>query len=252
MRSTRAGLRLLVVLLFALIADVQPTRGQEAVVDLRRTHERAVFAMVRIDVRTTRGAIVGTGWLLQQSAGVRPVVVTNKHMVEDIARGTAPRLSFYQGSEQPSVEIAGRVAYVSQTIDFAVIALDADPPAAPREPRALAIENDDVVRGERVVLAGNPQGWAFQTTEGVVSGVAPPSPRCGIARNCIMIDAASMSGSSGGPALNRSGNVVGMLWGGPSLLAAFHIDVDNPSFAFLIHARVLREELRNIAARARR
>jgi S1-C subfamily serine protease len=66
-----------------------------------------------------------------------------------------------------------------------------------------------------------------------------------------MIDAASMGGSSGGPALNRDGNVVGMLWGGPSLLAAFHISVDNPAFAFLIHARVLREELNNIAARAR-
>jgi S1-C subfamily serine protease len=251
MRSMGLLLKLLFVLSLMVIADVQPTRGQDAVVDLRRTHERAVFAMVRIEVRTRRGDIVGTGWLLQQSAGVRPVVVTNKHMVDAIAPRTAPRISFYQGSQQPSVEVAGRVAYISRTIDFAVIALEADPPAAPREPRALTIEANDVVRGERVVLAGNPQGWPFQTTEGVVSGVAPANPECGVARNCIMIDAASMGGSSGGPALNRDGNVVGMLWGGPSLLAAFHISVDNPAFAFLIHARVLREELNNIAARAR-
>ena len=68
MRSMGSALKLLIVLSFAVIANVQPTRGQDAVVDLRRTHERAVFAMVSINVRTRRGVTTGTGWLLQQSA----------------------------------------------------------------------------------------------------------------------------------------------------------------------------------------
>ncbi len=131
----------------------------------------------------------------------------------------------YQGADTPPVQALARVLWVL---------FEADPPTTAR---ALSIEPGDIVRGERVVLAGDPHALAFQTSEGVVTGALPEvdlTARCGFARNCVVVDAAS-SGSSGGPALNTAGRVVGMLWGGPPGVA---------SFAYLIHARTLEQELR--------
>ena len=144
-------------------------------------------------------------------------------------------MSFYQGADTPPVQALARVLWVSPTVDLAIVLLEADPPTTAR---ALSIEPGDIVRGERVVLAGDPHTLAFQTSEGVVTGALPEvdlTARCGFARNCVVVDAASWAGSSGGPALNTAGRVVGMLWGGPPGVA---------SFAYLIHARTLEQELR--------
>lgn len=242
----------LLVLTLALVL-VPSSRSQEAdaAQDLVAIHERAAYGMVRIE-SSRDGGVTATGWLLEQREGVRPVIITNKHVAEAIRIPRIPEVLFYQGASQPALRLRGRFVYTSAAIDFAVIALDTDPPTSPSGTRALTIESSDVRRGERIVLAGNPNTWQFQTTEGVVSGVAPGNAACGRARNCIMVDAASMAGSSGGPALNRRGRVIGMLWGGQTFLQAFGLRIDNTSFSFLIHARVLEEELATIAARAQR
>jgi S1-C subfamily serine protease len=134
--------------------------------------------------------------------------------------------------------------------------------------------NTTVVRGERVVLGGNPGTvisgrpayLPFQTSEGVVTGHIADREfdECGAGRNCVVVDAASMKGSSGGLALNLDGEVVGMLWGGPSLrgasrtvvveparriIAHGETELPNPSFAYLIHTQVMAEELRTMERR---
>jgi hypothetical protein len=248
-RMRPLALAALLTLLFA--ATATRSRGQDTPDDLVASHERAAYGMVRIE-SSNAAAVTATGWLLEQREGVRPVVITNAHVAEAIPIPLFPEVIFYQGSAQPPVRLRGRFVYASDAIDFAVIALNTDPPSAASGPRALSIETADVRRGERIVLGGNPNGWEFQTTEGVVSGIAPSNPACGRARNCIMVDAASMSGSSGGPALNRRGRVIGMLWGGQTFLHAFGLRIDNPAFSFLIHARVLEDELATIARRGRR
>lgn len=242
--------------------EAQPPRN----VDLRELHETAVFATVRIQVSSTSW---GTGWLLQQSD--RPMVVTNKHVIES-AGGAQVRVHFYQGTEQPSVDVPARVFRTSSRIDLAVLRLEADPPPTAR-PIAMRT-NTPVVRGERVVLGGNPSTLIngesaflpFQTSEGVVTGhiASTAFEQCGAGRNCVVVDAASMHGSSGGPALNLDGQLVGMLWGGPSLrgesaavieargrrvVAYAQTAIANPSFAYLIHTRVMAEELRSMERR---
>lgn len=174
--------------------------------------------------------------------------------------------------------MTAHVAHVSARIDLAFLRLDADPPASAR-PITLHTSTT-VVRGERVVLGGNPVDGVggeavplpFQTTEGVVTGHVSGArfAQCGVGRNCIVIDAASMAGSSGGPAFNVQGELVGMLWGGP-VLAGEHrtvavavdahgevsgaavgrgrTEVQNPAFTYLIHARTIAEELRAIERR---
>lgn len=200
-----------------------------------------VHTMVRIEVGTQSG----TGWLLQQST--RPLVVTNKHVVQ---QGQVHRVEFYQGTNAHSVVINARVVLVSEDIDLAILRLERDPPAS-AQAHALRM-NTTIRRGERIVLGGNPAvpgGFLpFQTTAGVVTGhvTGQGFEACGAGRNCVVIDAASLGGSSGGPAFNMQGELVGMLWGGPTQQVRSVVGgvVQNPSFSYLIHARTLAVELR--------
>jgi S1-C subfamily serine protease len=217
----------------ALVVAAGTGRAQDA--DLTAVHDLAVHAIVRVENDSAFGSNVGTGWLLEQAPGVRPIVVTARHVVEG---ARAVEIQFYRGTATTAVIATGRVAYTSRRIDFAVVALDADPPPTSR---ALTLEPGDLVRGQRVVLGGHPHGLPFQTTEGVVTGVMPEETasggRCGDGRNCVVVDASSFGGSSGGPALNRAGHVVGMLWAGPG---------SDSGFAFLIHVRTIQTELASI------
>ena len=249
--------------LFALTVQLraQPTVPPQ---DLRALHELAVYATVRIE--TPHG--IGTGWLLAQSG--RPLVVTAKHVVEGIPARRPVQVSFYQGTGEAAVTMAATIMARSNDIDLAVLRLQSDPPASAR-PIAMRVDTT-VVRGERVVLGGNPSSGRggeilpFQTTEGVVTGHAsgPDYARCGTGRNCVVVDAASLGGSSGGPAFNVQGQLVGMLWGKPLLDGQVHTGIrgrttrgdlvgglgmgrsvsHNPTLAYLIHTRTLADELR--------
>lgn len=236
--------------LVCVLGSVGPRTAAQAREDLRAVHELAAFATVRISTATHSGS----GWLLEQSDG-RPLVMTNRHISETARRG-AIDLDFYQGSSAVAVTGTAHLFYQSETIDLAIFQLDADPPA---NARALTIERGDVARGERIVLAGNPGELRFQTTEGVVTGALPATTftsNCGAGRNCLVVDAASFAGSSGGPALNAGGHVVGMLWGGPLselvvggvALPAF---IQNPAFAYLVHIRTIEDELHAWVERSR-
>lgn len=233
-------------------AAVPPSRAQVGASDLRALHQLAVHATVRLETR----AAMGTGWLLQQNVP-RPIVVTNAHVVGRV--GTPIRVTHYLGSDGSTVDTDATVQWVSRDIDLALVRLDADtPPSA----RALTLEPGDVVRGQRVVLAGQPNDLPFQTSEGVVTGHVPDARftgPCGRGRNCVVADAAAFAGSSGGPALNEDGRVVGMLWatdggiGGVAAVgrAGIPIWVRNPTFAFLIHVRTIEGELRSYGERLR-
>lgn len=251
------------VTIAALIPALRPTTAQAPTppADLRLLHERAVYATVQIETSQS----LGTGWLLAQSG--RPMVVTNRHVVEGIADARV-QVSFYQGGSAVPVTVPAVTVHRSDRIDMAYLRLLADPPESAR-PLQMRV-NTQVVRGERVVLGGNPVVYngvlPFQTTEGTVTGhvSGPQFSQCGIGRNCIVLDAASLGGSSGGPAFNREGQLVGMLWGGPALVgtavtgvsgvtntgrpvtgaAVSRVAVQNPAFSYLIHARTLAAVLR--------
>ncbi len=214
--------------------------------DLRRLHERVVYATVRIHTATG----VGSGWLLAQSG--RPLVVTNAHVARTVGRES--RVYFYRGASEVEVSVPATRFHISRQIDLGILQLSEDPPDSARPVQLRT--TIDVWRGERVVLGGNPSAGngtllPFQTTEGVVTGhvAGEPYRPCGTGNNCIVIDAASFQGSSGGPAFDMNGELVGMLWGGPlQRVAAGHgvAVVQNPAFSYLIHTRTIARELRSI------
>ncbi len=241
----------LVALSLATSSVALPSAAQTG--DLRSVHQRAVLATVRI----TGPGFSGSGWLLQQNE--RPVVVTNKHIAGAARRF---RVHFYRGASRPEVTVDAERLHVAREIDLGVLKLLDD---APDSARPVQLRSDtQVVRGERVVLSGNPGSvhgvLPFQTTEGVVTGhiAGRQYDPCGPRRNCIVVDAAHFQGSSGGPAFNRGGRLVGMIWGGPVQAGAAAtvnrrrevsegVSVRHSSaFAYLIHPAVIAAELRRL------
>jgi S1-C subfamily serine protease len=197
-------------------------RGASPPGDLRTAHDRCVRSLVRIQ-REDGG--IGSGWIAEL-AGQR-VVVTNAHVVAGVR---TVRAFAYRGQG-----VLAHVRYVSSHIDLAVVVPEAElgavDDAGTTQP-APALEVASVaalVRGERVVLGGNPGGLYFITTEGVVAGVVSDThdsdEACGTGHNCVVLDGEGELGSSGGPVVDASGRVIGMLWGvytGSSLSIAIH------------------------------
>jgi S1-C subfamily serine protease len=188
---------------------------------MRSVHEHCVRSMVRIE--RPDGAF-GSGFVAALHAvgdaseplGGRRVIVTNAH----VAEGVDPlRIVLYDGQV-----VLGHVRYLSSRIDLAILVTEEPIDAPP-----LEVASGALVRGERVVLGGNPGGLAFITTEGVVAGVVSGTPlsdsACGPGNNCVLLDAEAEPGSSGGPVVDEQGRVIGMLWGvysGTSLSVTIH------------------------------
>ncbi len=69
-------------------------------------------------------------------------------------------------------------------------------------------DSDDVAIGEKVIAIGNPYGLQFSVSQGIVSAVHRP----GISGENVYIqtDAALNQGNSGGPLINKKGEVIGI------------------------------------------
>ena len=183
------------------LAPARAAWAQTPAPDLRAAHASCARSMVRIE---GVNATFGSGWVVE--LGGHRYVVTNAHVV---AGETDLWVTF--NTEEGRVGSLGTIAYLSHVIDLALIEVVG---AIPVEP--LRFVSGRVVRGERVVIGGNPGGLSFITTEGIIGGVATGSEvanACGAGLECLVVDAEAEPGSSGGPVLDHSGNVIGMIWG---------------------------------------
>ncbi len=73
--------------------------------------------------------------------------------------------------------------------------------------RAAKVEGTMPSIAERIVVIGSPLGLEQTVSEGIVSGIRPESAR----GKSFQISASTSRGSSGGPVLNMSGKVVGVV-----------------------------------------
>lgn len=121
-------------------------------------------------------------------------IATNLHVVEGSASGYAKLIG-----KKTKYEIVG-ISAVDQKRDLAILSV------VGLGARVLSLgDSDTVLVGETVYAVGNPHGLEGTFSQGVVSGVRTVGTD-----KLIQLTASISPGSSGGPVMNDSGNVIGV------------------------------------------
>lgn len=130
-------------------------------------------------------------------------IITNCHCVIDESTGKEfdrIDVTMYDGTIYEGAEVIG----ADDSTDLAVIKVD----ATDLTPAVFGDSNELSV-GSRVVALGNAAGLSWTATQGIVSAKARDVYEdTGYALQCLQVDVAINSGNSGGPLLNKLGQVV--------------------------------------------
>jgi S1-C subfamily serine protease len=157
-------------------------------------------SLVTVTAQRSKGGVAGTGLGSGVVVNADGSVLTALHVVDgagqiqvDFADGT--RAAAHVVSGDPEHDVA--VLSVDQLPEIVVPAVMAGPPPV----------------GDAVFAVGNPLGLRASLTAGVVSATdrSIASPRGASLDGLIQFDAAVNPGNSGGPLLNRAGQVVGIV-----------------------------------------
>ena len=144
---------------------------------------------------------IGSGVVINSDAEV----LTSLHVVEG---STMIELIFADGARSPAA-----VTNADPEKDIAVLT----PAVLPQVVLPATIGNSGALRvGDEVFAVGHPLGLVGSLSAGVVSGLdreSTPPGREEALRGLIQFDAAVNPGSSGGPLLDRRGQVVGIVTG---------------------------------------
>ncbi len=147
---------------------------------------------------TTQNGSLGAGVVVNSDG----TVLTALHVVAD---GTPVTIEFQDGTKSPA-----SIARRRPDTDIAVLAIQ-------RAPGLIvpAVLGGGAQIGSAVFSAGNPLGLRGTLTAGVVSGLDRTTAVNGgqALHGLIQFDAAVNPGNSGGPLLNRDGQVIGIVTG---------------------------------------
>jgi len=125
-------------------------------------------------------------------------------------RASSVSVMFKDVEGSASTKVPATIVGVDETSDVALLKID---PAKAPQLLALTLGDSDAVQvGEPVVAIGNPLGYDFTVTSGIVSAVNRnlESPNGSVIPDGIQTDAAINSGNSGGPLFNSRGEVIGI------------------------------------------
>ena len=152
---------------------------------------------------------LGSGFVVSADGSI----LTNAHVVSDngvAADSVKVVFKTLSGSGTDTTTVAATVVGVDETSDVAL--LKVDPAKAPAlDPLPLG-DSSAVQVGEAVVAIGNPLGYDFSVTSGIVSATNRnlQSPNGSVIPDGIQTDAAINEGNSGGPLIDASGQVIGI------------------------------------------
>ena len=147
--------------------------------------------------QTTRAA--GTGFIVSKDG----FILTNNHVVEDAIK---IEVSLFGDDEQQyTAKLVGR----DQLTDSALIQL-VDKPNHPL-PEVKFGDSSQMGPGDWVMAIGNPFGYTYTVTVGVISATSRAfNVSDGRTNDMLQTDAAINPGNSGGPLLNLRGEVIGI------------------------------------------
>jgi len=155
--------------------------------------------------RTQSAQALGTGFVVDAEG----YILTNAHVVDESGeRASSVTVVFNRGGSETQ-RVKGELIGVDVGSDVAVIKVD---------PKGLDLsalplgDSDRVAVGEQVVAIGNPLGYDFSITSGIVSatGRSLQAPNGQTIPNGIQTDAAINQGNSGGPLIDSRGRVIGI------------------------------------------
>lgn len=175
------------IFLAAALALPAAARAQNPV---PRIVQRAGPAVVSLKTFDAQGEqlVMGSGFILRDGR-----VVTNAHVLHGAARAEV------FDAEGRLMGTASHAEALSSSVDLAVLPRT----GTPRTTLRLARQSPPV--GEDVVAIGSPEGLTNTVSTGIVSAYRQVQ-----GRRMMQITAPLSSGSSGGPVLNRRGEVVGV------------------------------------------
>ncbi len=153
---------------------------------------RSQISTVRVAARACPGVIRGSGFVVED------LLFTSGHIARHDQQLKVDR---------PGQAVDSLIMATSASLDVAiadgggVVAVD------------MTLANDPVPEGETVLLAGFPDGGELESVEATVSGYAPSSEWGMQGRRVMLLEPGIRAGFSGGPVLNRDGDLIGMLVG---------------------------------------
>ena len=195
-----------VLLLFCTIntTPAQPPLSAEDIA------EKALAATVYLEMQDKNRKKLGFGSGFFVKANI---IATNYHVIEGAAKGTAKLVGKYT-----TYDIEG-VTATDKVNDLALLKVT----AYGIKPLSLG-DSNDVRIGETVYVAGNPKGLEGTFSDGIIS-----SRRDKYTKERLQMTAPISPGSSGGPVLNRKGEVIGVSFAGHRALDAQNLNFAIPS-----------------------
>ena len=155
-----------------------------------------VIQSERASTATGDASGLGTGVIINNQGSI----LTALHVVD---KATGLRVSFADGTESPA-----SIASSDPDHDIAVLTTE-------RKPGVIvpAVLGGGIRVGDEAFAVGHPLGLVDSLSAGVISGLDRSIPRDngGTLSGLIQFDAAVNPGNSGGPLLNRNGQVVGIV-----------------------------------------
>lgn len=199
-----------------LILFIQPVFGfdreESSIISL---YEKINPAIVCVDSQIHRGMSCGTGCIIDKSGIILTsahVVGSGKNIVVTTSNGENYDAKIYKkfGENEDIVLLKISVPHSLATVKLG--------------------DSEKIKVGQKVLAIGNPFGFNGTLTQGIIS-------RIDYVKNRIQTDAAINPGSSGGPLLNKHGEIIGINQ------AIFNPDdnISNIGIGFAIPINVIKE-----------
>ena len=179
--------------------------------------EKALAATVYLEMQDQNGKPLGfgSGFFVRSN-----LIATNYHVIGGAAKGTAKLVG-----KDTSYNIEGVIAIDIEN-DLALLKVTAG------GIKPLSLGDSDTVRiGETVYVAGNPKGLEGTFSDGIISSHRD--------KGIIQMTVPISPGSSGGPVLNKRGEVIAMSFGG-------HEDLDAQNINFAIPSKYIKKLLEQL------
>ena len=175
--------------------------GVVEVVSTLQTTQEGLFGPV-----SGQSQALGSGFVVSAQG----YILTNAHVVSDNGQSATKVSVVFKGKGSQTTSLAATIVGIDETSDVAVLKVD-PAKAPPLNPLQLGDSSTAQV-GEPVVAIGNPLGYDFSLTSGIVSATDRnlQSPNGSTISNGIQTDAAINEGNSGGPLIDSSGKVIGI------------------------------------------